>query len=198
MTSSIRLNRRVLIGGAAGALVVARSADSLAKAKTTASDVSRIIRLMPLKEKISQMFCVGAWGVAMTPGFDAYLREIRPSGVIFVGANIGYADDLRKFVKAVHDTNPGLPPIIGIDQEGGPVLRITGDPSPGAVELGLQPDKTVRELAKERAHFLTDFGFDVNFAPVADVAYRPSSFMIARSFGADPNLVANKVADFVR
>jgi beta-N-acetylhexosaminidase len=77
------------------------------------------------------------------------------------------------------------------------VLRVAGDPAPGAVELGQEQDKTVRTLARERAEFLVSYGFDVNFAPVADVAYKPTSFMAQRSFGTTADLVARKVQDFV-
>lgn len=53
-------------------------------------------------------------------------------------------------------------------------------------------------MAKERAKFLAQFGFDINFAPVADVAFRPDSAMASRSFGSDPRLVADKVQAVVR
>jgi beta-N-acetylhexosaminidase len=68
------------------------------------------------------------------------------------------------------------------------------DPVPGAVELGLMKNKTVRDLGKERAQYLASFGFDINFAPVADIAYQADSIMASRSFGHDPKTVADKVS----
>jgi beta-N-acetylhexosaminidase len=84
--------------------------------------------------------------------------------------------------------------LICIDQEGGPVTRLIGDPAPGAVQMGGLDNDAVQGLATERAQFLARFGFDVNFAPVADVAYDANSTMADRSFGSDPEVVAEKVA----
>jgi beta-N-acetylhexosaminidase len=144
------------------------------------------------------MFVVRAAGTSMTIGFEWLLTETRPGGVIFFAPNIGTANDLRGFVKSIHHSNRAIPPLIAIDQEGGPVTRLLGDPAPGAVELGRKTDVEVRQKARQRAEFLSDYGFDVNFAPVADVAYKPTSFMAARSFGADPDVVAAKVHEVVR
>jgi beta-N-acetylhexosaminidase len=55
----------------------------------------------------------------------------------------------------------------------------------------------VRRLARMRGEFLTSYGFDINFAPVADIAYAANSSMVYRSFGKDPHEVARKVAAIV-
>jgi beta-N-acetylhexosaminidase len=166
-------------------------------AEETSDDIGRLIDSMSLEEKVSQMFVIAAWGTAMSYDFDAYLRAYKPGGVIFLGNNIGYADQLRSYVSAIHGTNEAIPPLVAVDQEGGPVSRVYGDPAPGAVALGQESDKSVRTYARERAEFLMSYGFDVNFAPVADVAYKPTSFMAQRSFGTTADLVARKVEDFV-
>jgi len=72
------------------------------------------------------------------------------------------------------------------------------DPAPGAGELGKLGGDEVRAKARDRARFLAGFGFDVNFAPVADVAYRNTSAMYLRSFGSDPHAVAGAVSQMVR
>jgi beta-N-acetylhexosaminidase len=53
-------------------------------------------------------------------------------------------------------------------------------------------------MSKARSEFLAHYGFDVNFAPVADVAYTAASTMYLRSFGSDPKMVADKVSAVVR
>lgn len=200
VTPPPRLSRRVLLGGAAAATLsgLLRTRSVGARTESTADRIERIIRGLSIAEKAAQLFVIGAAGTSMWSPFHDFLGEIKPGGVLFFTQNIGTATELRNFVKAIHDSNRALPPLIAIDQEGGPVTRIAGDPAPGAVELGTQTDKMVRQKARERAEFLAGFGFDVNFAPVADVAYKPTSYMAARSFGADPGLVAAKVRDFVR
>jgi beta-N-acetylhexosaminidase len=44
---------------------------------------------------------------------------------------------------------------------------------------------------------LAGYGFDINFAPVADVAFFPESFMSGRAFGSDPTAVAEDVAAYL-
>jgi beta-N-acetylhexosaminidase len=195
-----RLSRRLLLGGTAGALAAGcLDVDAVDALRTREeAHIDNIIARMTTGEKAAQFFVVGAAGTSMSPGFRDLICDLQPGGVIFVAANIGPPDQLRAFVKEVHRTNRTIPPLVAIDQEGGPVVRIPGDPAPGAVELGKATDKAVRQKARQRAEFLAGFGFDVNFAPVADVAYKPTSFMASRSFGADPETVASKVHDFVR
>jgi beta-N-acetylhexosaminidase len=194
-----RASRRLFVAGAAGALLSPLHLGTVSAAKRSddAHSIARIVAKMSIAEKAGQLFVVEAADKALTPAFESLLRDLKPGGVIFFAPNVGTAEQLRAFVKAIHRTNEAMPPLVAIDQEGGPVARIPGDPAPGAVELGREPDKTVRKKARERAEFLADFGFDVNFAPVADVAYKPTSFMAARSFGCEPHAVAKKVRDFV-
>jgi beta-N-acetylhexosaminidase len=153
---------------------------------------------MTLAEKVGQLFIIAAEGQTMTPNLATLLAELRPGGVIFLGPNIGSPDQIRSYTRAIHRSDAGLPPLIAVDQEGGPVTRVPGDPAPGAVELGREPGREVRIKARQRAQFLLRYGFDVNFAPVADVAYQPTSMMAWRSFGSDPSRVALRVNDFVR
>lgn len=68
---------------------------------------------------------------------------------------------------------------------------------PGALSMAALPDPHVQKLARERAKFLGGFGFNVNFAPVADVAYSSQSTMAWRAFGSNPKSVAAKIAAVV-
>ncbi|MDP9359252.1 MAG: hypothetical protein M3R02_29000, partial [Chloroflexota bacterium] len=131
---------------------------------------------------------------SMTASYAERLTAERPGGVLFVAPNVGPIEDLAPFVQAIRQSNSAFPPLIAVDQEGGPVTRIPGDPNPGAVELGQEQDAAVRQVARDRAAYLRSFGFDINFSPVADVAHSPNSVMVDRSFGDDPALVAEKVA----
>ena len=136
----------------------------------------------------------GAAGTGMTADEAAFLKRVRPGGVILLGANVGAPDAVAAYTAAIRATNPALPPLVAVDQEGGLVARLMNDPAPGAPTLGGLPDANVRALSAARAAHVAAFGFDVNFAPVADVAYLPDSIMAGRAFGDDPALVASKVA----
>lgn len=193
-----RLTRRAVLAGVAGAAACALPLQQVSARTNLELKVDAILDGMSLKERIGQLFMFQALDVRMTTYFQGMLDTIKPGGIIFVQPNIGSPDDIRRFVKAIHDSNKAVPPMIAIDQEGGDVIRLPGDPVPGAIALGRLSDDDVRAKARQRARFLAGYGFDVNFAPVADVAYTSSSMMYLRSFGSDPKHVASKVEQMVR
>jgi beta-N-acetylhexosaminidase len=191
-----RIDRRRFLFASAVATVAAlrTPAEQALAAQTQARG---LLKQMTLRERIGQLFFFETRGNVMTPGYAADLDSIKPGGVLFLGANISTAAGLTKFITQVHASNPLVPPFVCIDQEGGPVTRLAGDPAPGAVQMGTLEDKEVRLLARERSTFLRQYGIDVNFAPVADVAYQANSMMASRSFGSDPAKVARKVVAMV-
>lgn len=191
--------RRAFLAGT-GLAAAAAFAPKMARAEgstitaTIDSLVEKTVERMSLTQQLGQLFMFQAVGVEMSSSFLASLQSAQPGGVIFFGANIGSNDQVKQFVGDVHNSVHPLPPLVAIDEEGGPVVRLPQDPVPGAVELGLMKNKTVRSLGKERAQYLAQFGFDVNFAPVADIAYQATSVMASRSFGNNPQTVADKVS----
>lgn len=195
--SGLITTRRRLLAGA-GLAAAAMRRPNFALASSEADEINRLVEKtvsrMSLTELLGQMFMFQAVGVEMASDFRAALGDARPGGIIFFGENIGTDDQLRGFIDDIHNSIHPLPPLIAIDEEGGPVVRLPNDPAPGAVELGLMKNKDVRAFGKERAQYLARFGFDVNFAPVADIAYQADSVMVSRSFGSDPKTVSDKVS----
>jgi beta-N-acetylhexosaminidase len=190
--------RRFLAGAGAAAAALAGSKLTFAEGSTMTATidslVGKTVERMTLTEQLGQLFMFPAVGVEMASSFLSSLQTVQPGGIIFFGANVGTDDQVKKFVGDIHGSMHPLPPLVAIDEEGGPVVRLPEDPVPGAVELGLMKNKTVRALGKERAQYLAEFGFDVNFAPVADIAYQATSVMATRSFGNNPKTVADKVS----
>jgi beta-N-acetylhexosaminidase len=94
------------------------------------------------------------------------------------------------------------PPLIGVDQEGGQLMAITGGATelPGNLALGATRSveyaaATGRILAAE----LRALGCNLNFAPVLDVASRPENPVVGlRAFGDDPDLVADLGVALIR
>jgi beta-N-acetylhexosaminidase len=197
----VRVSRRAFTGVlatlATTGLPIQRSVSHAAQPAPEV-DVEAVLARLSLAEKVAQLFIIDAPGTMMTPEYADRLSQLRPGGVILLGPNVGAPNEVAAFVTAIHATNPDLPPLVAVDEEGGPVTRLPADPAPGAVELGLLPTAKVQSLAHARAEYVATFGFDVNFAPVADVAYTADSVMAARSFGSDPAAVAAKVAAYVR
>lgn len=160
-------------------------------------DVDALVAAMAPRERAARMFMVPISGTVLSTDDDARLRDLRPGGVILVGGNFGPPEEARALVAAIHATNPELPPLVALDQEGGIVSRIADDPAPDAPTMGQLPAADISELARARAESLAAYGFDVNFAPVADVAFSPDSFMAGRAFGDDPGTVAGDVAAYL-
>ena len=196
--TDLRIGRRALLAGTAAAAVGLTRSERRALAGKIADRALEIVKDMSFEERIAQFFFLEAQGVEMSDGYRRLLEKIRPGGILYVTPNIGTNDQVARFSDAIHATNDRIAPLIAIDQEGGPVTRLTDDPVPGAVALGTLADAEVLELQESRAKFLAGFGVDINFAPVADIAYSDDSTMLDRSFGSDPRRVAKKVAATVK
>jgi beta-N-acetylhexosaminidase len=86
--------------------------------------------------------------------------------------------------------------LIGIDQEGGAVVRSTWVPQPpAAMSLGASNDPDLcRQVGAAVARSVKALGFNWNFAPVLDLNNNVNNPVISeRSFGADP-VQAHKLA----
>ena len=193
MTKPALSRRRLLTVGLGGGLAATR----ITEAHALAPGVDRLLAAMTTRELAARMFMLPLAGTVLTAEEDAWLRELRPGGVMLTGNNFGAADEIRSLVAAIHDANPELPPLVALDQEGGIVSPIVEDSVPGASLLGQLSGQEIATLARTRADLLASYGFDINFAPVADVAFAPDSFMAGRAFGSNPARVAEAVAAYL-
>lgn len=193
MTTPPLSRRRLLAAALGGGLAATRIAGTHAQAP----EAEALLAAMTPRELAARTFMLPVAGTALTAEEDAWLRALKPGGVILTGNNFGTPDEIRALVAAIHDTNPELPPLVALDQEGGILTPIAEDPAPGAPVMGQLPEPEIAALARARADLLAGYGFDVNFAPVADIAFGPDSFMTGRTFGADPVAVAEDVVAYV-
>ena len=88
----------------------------------------------------------------------------------------------------------GIPMLIGVDEEGGTVVRVSSNPHLRSRKFSspqrlLQNDGgemgAVEEETREKALLLKALGFNVNLAPVADVSTNPGDFIYDRTTGRD-------------
>ena len=102
---------------------------------------------------------------------------------------------------AAYQNAAKTPMLIGVDEEGGTVVRVSSNPnlhdtkfqSPQALYREGGFDRITSDTAEKDA-LLRDLGINVNFAPVCDVSTDPSDFIYARSFGMD----AEQTGEYVR
>ncbi|BDZ46595.1 glycoside hydrolase family 3 N-terminal domain-containing protein [Naasia aerilata] len=115
-----------------------------------------------------------------------------------MGDNVaGSAADVRA-VTAALTLDPALPPLIGIDQEGGVVSRLDEDTQPAAEELRSLPPEATREAFAARASLVESAGANLNFGIVADETADGSSFIADRILGTSPEDAAARVEQAVQ
>jgi len=121
-------------------------------------------------------------------------------GVALFAGNIAGPDELAALVAELRSHNPAV--LIAADEEGGIVTRLearTGSSYPGNAALGAVGDgHLTREVAASMAVMLAASGVNLNLAPVADVnSNRANPVIGVRSFGSDPDVVAEQTSAFV-
>jgi beta-N-acetylhexosaminidase len=143
---------------------------------------------------------LGFDGDSLPPELVEYLAR-GLAGVVLYQRNFASAQRLRELTSAIRRAS-GRPVLIGIDQEGGTrfALRKPFTAWPSAAELGRLGDfESVERVARAMATELRAVGCNLNFAPMLDLHVNSESpVTMDRSFGSDPNLVANMGAAFDR
>ena len=134
------------------------------------------------------------------------LKEFPAGSLIYFSNNITAPDDLKQEIEDIKDfakKETGIPLFISIDEEGGYIARI-GDNLNFKVETSLLLNSI---SAKEEAFhlgdaigsYLKELGFNLNFAPVADVFTNPENTVVRkRAFSSDHQIVAELVAETVK
>ena len=98
-----------------------------------------------------------------------------------------------------------IPLLIGVDEEGGTVVRVSSNPNlapegkfPSPQRLYAQGGlEAIAQDAASKSALLLGYGINVNFAPVADVSTDPADFIYDRSFGQDAQATAEYVTTVV-
>lgn len=160
-----------------------------------------LLSSMTLEEKVGQLFFV------RVPKEDAAETAARYQfgGYILFGRDFAdkTRDQVREDIQSYQDS-VGVPMLIGVDEEGGTVVRVSSNPA-----LCPEPYLSPRQLyeqggldlaasvEQEKIHTLQDLGINVNFAPVCDVTQEEGAFMYDRSLGRDPETTAAYVERIV-
>ena len=183
--------------------------------------ISSRIEKMTLDEKIGQLFIIRpdcldpeyisddknpAYKVftEVTEGMRETYKKYPAGGFALFSKNIVDEEQMISFNEQLHSLNE-LIPVIGVDEEGGSVSRIANNenfdvPRYSSMEDVAEkndPDYTYM-AGYNIGSYLSDLGFDLDFAPVADVNTNPKNKVIGeRAFGSDPYTASVMVQDFI-
>ena len=115
-------------------------------------------------------------------------------GLILMGDNIPPAPEDLAALTAATISDPELPPVMAIDEEGGDVTRLPYDDIAGASHLRAVPAQETADAFGQRGTLLASVGVNLNFGIVADVTADPGSFIYWRTLGDEPTAAAERVA----
>lgn len=167
----------------------------LAQPKSFDQIVDEKIAAMSLDEKVGQLFIVGFPSTTVDKELQQFITNYKPGSFLIFKRNIQSVQQIQTLNNTLYKStykSTKLPPLIAIDQEGGAVSRLPIEPAqPNALALGqTQSPLLAEEMGYQTGLFLREVGFNMNLAPVLDVANPfATSFIGVRSFGSNPELV---------
>jgi len=139
---------------------------------------------------------VGLSHTSLSQEEEAFLKEVQPKGIVYFRRNVDTPNQLIDLARRLRDILKN--PIIAIDQEGGPVARLS-DPFtvfPSNAKLAQAFEikrnlKPIEQKATWMARELKAVGINCNFTPVVDVLTKPDNpVMKNRTYGSDPHQVS--------
>lgn len=164
--------------------------------------ITKMLDNMSVEEKVGQMFMVRV----PKENADKRVSEYHLGGYIMFGRDFDNKtkEEVINNIASWQEASD-IPMLIGVDEEGGTVNRISTN-----TEFRSEPFKSSQELYKEggfdliyedtitKANFLKELGINVNFAPVVDVSTNPDDYIYKRSFGKNANLTSEYAEVVVR
>lgn len=179
-------------------------------------EIQKILGQMTVEQKICQMIMPSIYKrpnsyeasvVKVSPQIKNALAKYNFGGIILFKANVSSTSQI---LTLIHDLQSAatsensltkIPLFIGIDQEGGNIIRLNNSCwMPGNMLVGASGDPSVSEqYASLVGSELSAIGVNMNFAPCADVNCNPANPIIGlRSFSSNPNLAAKMVEGSVK
>ena len=179
------------------------------------------IQKMSIREKVGQMFFVRPEALDTSIHWNEYaelpdykLEQVNKTmlavnkdypigGMILYAHNIVDETQLKKFIDEIRELNGS--PLLAIDEEGGRVARIANNEnfdvpkyeSMAAIAESDDPEEAYK-AAFTIGSYVKKYGFDIDYAPVADVNTNPDNIVIGpRAFSDDPETAAKFVVSYL-
>ena len=169
------------------------------KIQSQAEWVDSIFNSLSEDEKIAQLFMIRAHSNKNKAYHEMVADEIRTNkvgGVCFFQGGPIRQIDLVNYYQKISKT----PLFVAIDGEWGISMRLDStDKYPRQMTLGaINNDSLIYKMGTQVAEQCKLVGVNMNFAPVVDVNNNPNNPVInSRSFGENPNRVANKALAYM-
>ncbi|GAA5198257.1 glycoside hydrolase family 3 N-terminal domain-containing protein [Microbacterium jejuense] len=161
------------------------------------ADARDLVAAMTVRERAASVV-MGHVPTTDPAVLNTYMQSTGIGGFLLMGANIPGDEAALRAITAALTTDPALPPLIAIDQEGGDVSRLPWDDFPSALTLKGAAPEAVQDAYAGRAALVRRAGIGVNFGIVADETDDPRSFIYRRVLGTTPDAAAASVAAAVR
>ena len=177
-------------------------------------DVEQLLANMTTEEKVGQLFFVrpdaldpnqttaqiddsGSPGVReMSVTIGNMLVRYPVGGVVIFDKNITSPEQLTSLIASLQAASK-LPLFIAVDEEGGAVARLANHRAfdlpryESAAAVGAAGEAAAEEMGRAIGSYLKQYGFSMDFAPVADVNTNPANPVIrTRAFSSDPAAAA--------
>lgn len=165
---------------------------------------------MTLREKVGQLFWVRPEALdflrnpekkTLTQTMRRNLEQYPVGGIVVFKKNIQDENQLSSLIADFQSTSK-IPMIVAVDEEGGSVARLANHEAfslpkyKSAREIGETGDpEQARQMGQTIGGYLRSYGFNLDFAPVADVDSNPDNPVIGRrAFSTDAQQTAQMVA----
>ena len=164
--------------------------------------IQELMNQMTLEEKVGQLFIVRC------PDSNeiSVLQQYKLGGYILFASD--FENETTESIQAKISSfqeNSSIPMLIGVDEEGGTVTRISKYSQYGHSKFqspqtlynagGLN---TVVSDTRDKCTFLKNLGINVNFAPVADVSTNSDDFIYSRTLGTDASTTSEYIASVTK
>ena len=165
---------------------------------------------MSLEDKVAGLFIITpeqltgvGTAIQAGEGTQEALKKYPVGGLVYFAKNIQSEEQLKEML-AKTVSYATYPLFLGVDEEGGSVARVADqlkltNVGPMA-DIGAGGDPGAAYTAGQTiGNYLKDYGFNLDFAPVADVLTNPDNQVIGdRAFGSDAAVVSQMVASAVQ
>ncbi|MBQ7594238.1 MAG: hypothetical protein IJU48_07780 [Synergistaceae bacterium] len=190
------------------------------KSSYASFEPEKVMRSMTLEEKIGQLFIIRPDQLDKNLSLDIVhsdklkdndkgikvfrddmletLSKYPAGGFVLFRKNIDDPEQVKALTTKLNEAS-NIIPIIAVDEEGGRVARIANNKNFDVKKfLSAAKITDANEAGATIGEYLREYGFNMNFAPVADINTNPKNIVIGdRAFGTNAAYVSKMAGEFL-